>query len=109
MPMAGDLDTPMHECWSVLAALAAAVPRVRLGALVAGITYRNPAVLTKQAITIDHVSGGRVVLGIGAGWQENEHAAYGIALGSIKERLDRFEEACAIVTGLLTRIAPRSP
>src|SRR3954468_8767891 len=102
MPMAGDLDVPMHECWSVLAALAAAVPRVRLGALVAGITYRNPAVLTKQAITIDHISGGRLVLGIGAGWQENEHAAYGIALGSIKERLDRFEEACQIVTGLLT-------
>jgi F420-dependent oxidoreductase-like protein len=103
MPMAGDLDTPMHECWSLLAGLAAAVPRVRLGALVAGITYRNPAVLTKQAVTIDHISGGRVVLGIGAGWQENEHAAYGIALGSIKERLDRFEEACQIVTELLTQ------
>ena len=101
MPMAGDLDVPMHECWSVLAALAAAVPRVRLGALVAGITYRNPAVLAKQAVTIDHVSGGRLVLGIGAGWQENEHAAYGIALGTIKERLDRFEEACQIITGLL--------
>jgi F420-dependent oxidoreductase-like protein len=103
MPMAGDLDVPMHECWSVLAALAAAVPRVRLGALVAGITYRNPAVLAKQAVTIDHISGGRVVFGIGAGWQENEHAAYGIELGSIKERLDRFEEACQIITGLLNQ------
>ena len=82
MPMAGDLDVPMHECWSVLAALAAAVPRVRLGALVAGITYRSPAVLAKQAVTIDHVSGGRLVFGIGAGWQENEHAAYGIDLGT---------------------------
>jgi F420-dependent oxidoreductase-like protein len=101
MPMAGDLDVPMHECWSVLAALAAAVPRVRLGALVAGITYRSPAVLAKQAVTIDHVSGGRLVFGIGAGWQENEHAAYGLALGTIKERLDRFEEACQIITGLL--------
>jgi F420-dependent oxidoreductase-like protein len=103
MPMAGDLDVPMHECWSVLAALAAAVPRVRLGALVAGITYRNPAVLTKEAITIDHISGGRLVLGIGAGWQENEHAAYGIELGTIKERLDRFEEACQVVTELLAQ------
>jgi len=101
MPMAGDLDVPMHECWSVLAALAASVPRVRLGALVAGITYRSPAVLAKQAVTIDHISDGRLVFGIGAGWQENEHAAYGIELGSIKERLDRFEEACQIITELL--------
>ena len=101
MPLAGNLDDPMHECWSVLAALAATVPRVRLGALVAGNTYRHPAVLAKQAITIDHVSDGRLVLGIGAGWQENEHAAYGIELPSVKDRLDRLEEACAVITGLL--------
>jgi F420-dependent oxidoreductase-like protein len=101
MPLAGNLDDPMHECWSVLAALAATVPRVRLGALVAGNTYRHPAVLAKQAITIDHVSNGRLVLGIGAGWQENEHAAYGIELPSVKDRLDRLEEACTVITGLL--------
>jgi F420-dependent oxidoreductase-like protein len=101
MPVAGDLDVPMHECWSLLAALAALVPRVRLGALVTGITYRSPAVVAKQAVTIDHISDGRLVLGIGAGWQENEHAAYGIELGTIKERLDRFEEACQIIKALL--------
>ena len=101
MPFAGNLDDPMHECWSVLAALAASVPRVRLGALVAGNTYRHPAVLAKQAVTIDHVSNGRLMLGIGAGWQENEHAAYGIELPSVKDRLDRLEEACAVITGLL--------
>jgi F420-dependent oxidoreductase-like protein len=103
MPMAGNLDEPMHECWSVLAALAASVPRVRLGALVAGNTYRHPAVLAKQAVTIDHVSNGRLVFGIGAGWQENEHEAYGIELPSVKDRLDRFEEACEIISGLLTQ------
>ncbi len=103
MPMAGNLDDPMHECWSVLAALAASVPRVRLGALVAGNTYRHPAVLAKQAVTIDHVSNGRLVFGIGAGWQENEHEAYGIELPSVKDRLDRFEEACEIISGLLTQ------
>jgi alkanesulfonate monooxygenase SsuD/methylene tetrahydromethanopterin reductase-like flavin-dependent oxidoreductase (luciferase family) len=96
----GPSDTPMHECFSLLAALAATVPRVRLGSLVAGNTYRHPAVLAKQAVTIDHVSGGRMVLGLGAGWQVNEHEAYGIALGSVKERLAWFEEACQVVTGL---------
>jgi F420-dependent oxidoreductase-like protein len=101
MPAAGDLDQPMHECFTLLAALAVAVPRVRLGSLVAGNTYRHPAVLAKEAVTIDHVSGGRLVFGLGAGWQENEHDAYGIELPNIKGRLDRFEEACAIVTSLL--------
>jgi F420-dependent oxidoreductase-like protein len=101
MPAGGDLDQPMHECFTLLAALAAAVPRVRLGSLVAGNTYRHPAVLAKEAVTIDHISGGRLVFGLGAGWQENEHDAYGIELPGIKGRLDRFEEACAIVTSLL--------
>jgi F420-dependent oxidoreductase-like protein len=101
MPAGGDLDQPMHECFTLLAALAAAVPRVRLGSLVAGNTYRHPAVLAKEAVTIDHVSGGRLVFGLGASWQENEHDAYGIELPGIKGRLDRFEEACAIVTSLL--------
>ncbi|MEZ5182970.1 MAG: LLM class flavin-dependent oxidoreductase [Acidimicrobiales bacterium] len=90
----GSLDQPMHECFSVLAALAAAVPRVRIGSLVAGATYRHPAVLAKQALTIDHIAGGRLVLGVGAGWQENEHQRYGIELGSVRDRLDRFEEMC---------------
>jgi alkanesulfonate monooxygenase SsuD/methylene tetrahydromethanopterin reductase-like flavin-dependent oxidoreductase (luciferase family) len=65
-----------------------------------GNTYRHPAVLTNQVATVDHISGGRVLFGIGAGWQENEHAAYGIALPPVKERLNRFEEAVQIVKGL---------
>jgi F420-dependent oxidoreductase-like protein len=92
----------MFECFSLLAALAAAVPRVRLGSLVAGITYRHPAVLANMAATIDALSGSRLVLGVGAGWQLNEHAAYGIQLGSVRERIDRFEEGLAVLRGLLT-------
>lgn len=94
------IDDPMHECFSVLAGLAAVVPRVRLGSLVAGNTYRHPAVLAKQAATIDDISGGRFVLGLGAGWQKNEHRRYGIELGTVKERLAWFEEACQIVRSL---------
>jgi F420-dependent oxidoreductase-like protein len=104
MPNAEDgtpLDGPILECWAVVAGLAAAVPRLRLGTLVCGNTYRHPAVLANIAATVDQVSGGRLVLGLGAGWQVNEHAAYGIPLGTPKERLDWFEEACRIVTGLL--------
>lgn len=103
MPGGHDVDTPLLECFSVLAGLATTVPRVRLGSLVAGNTYRHPAVLTNQATTIDHLSGGRFVFGIGAGWQVNEHEAYGIELGSVRERVDRFEEACEIITSLRDR------
>ena len=94
------LDQPMGECFSLLAALAATVPRVRLGSLVAGNTYRHPAVLAKMAASIDQVSGGRLVLGLGAGWQENEHQRYGIPFGTTAERIAWFEEACQIVVGL---------
>lgn len=85
------------EGFSVLAALAAVVPRVRLGSLVAGNLYRHPAVLANQAATIDHVSGGRFVLGLGAGWQRNEHEQYGIDLPPPGPRLRQFEEACRVV------------
>ena len=95
------LDGPMAECWTTLAGLAACVPRLRLGTLVCGNTYRHPAVLAKQAATVDQLSGGRLVLGLGAGWQENEHAAYGLHFGTVRERMDRFEEACQVVTSLL--------
>jgi len=100
MPFTGDVGGPMLECWTVLAGLAAAVPRVRLGSIVAGNTYRHPAVLTKQAVTVDHIAGGRVVLGLGAGWQENEHTAYGIPFFDTKGRLDRLAEACEVVQRL---------
>jgi F420-dependent oxidoreductase-like protein len=95
------LDGDKLECWSVLAALAAAVPRLRLGTLVSSVTFRHPAVIANIAAAVDNISGGRLVLGIGAGWQRNEHVAYGIELGTIPERLDRFEEACAVINSLL--------
>jgi F420-dependent oxidoreductase-like protein len=96
------LDGDTLECWSVLAALAAVVPRVQLGSLVSSVTYRHPAVLAKIAIAADQISGGRLTLGVGAGWQLNEHAAYGLALGTVRERLDRFEEAVQILRSLLS-------
>jgi F420-dependent oxidoreductase-like protein len=96
------LDGDTLECWSVLAALAALVPRVQLGSLVSSVTYRHPAVLANIAAATDQVSGGRLTLGVGAGWQLNEHAAYGIELGTVRERLDRFDEAVQILTALLS-------
>jgi len=101
LPFMGDDMGDMHEAWSILAGIAAAVPRVRLGPLVTGNTYRNPAVLAKIATTVDHISGGRCVLGIGSGWQENEHIAYGIEYGTAGSRLDMLEEALQIIRGLL--------
>ena len=91
------------ECTAVLAVMAATTTRVRLGSLVLGNTYRHPAVVAKWAATVDHVSRGRLVLGIGAGWQENEHHQYGIAKPAPRELVDRFEEACEVLTGLLRR------
>jgi F420-dependent oxidoreductase-like protein len=93
----------MLECWSVIAALAATVPRVRLAPLVTSVTYRHPAVLANIAAAVDQVSHGRLTLGVGAGWQENEHAAYGLPLGTVRERLDRFEEAVQILRSLLSQ------
>ncbi len=104
MPNEDNVDQPIHEAWSVLAAIAASVPRVRIGPLVAGNTYRNPALTAKIATTIDHISGGRVVLGIGAGWQENEHEKYGFDFSTLKGRLDRLDEAVEIITSLLANV-----
>jgi probable F420-dependent oxidoreductase len=94
-------DAPTHEATAALSALAAATDRVRLAPLVLGITYRHPAVLANWAITTDHVSNGRVLLGVGTGWQENEHEQYGIRLGPPGERIRRFEEALGVLRGLL--------
>ena len=94
-------EAPTLEAGTLLAALAAAVPRVRLGSLVFGNTYRHPAVLANMAATIDHVSGGRFTLGMGAGWQANEHEQYGIELPPTGPLVDRFGEALQVVTGLL--------
>lgn len=96
-------DTPILEAGSVVAALAAAVPGVRIGTLVYGNTYRHPAVVANMAATVDRISGGRFTLGLGAGWQENEHRQYGIPLPPVPELLDRFEEALQVIRGLLTQ------
>ncbi|MER7005966.1 TIGR03560 family F420-dependent LLM class oxidoreductase [Dactylosporangium sp. NPDC000555] len=98
-----DPMAPMLECGTLVAALGAAVPRVRLGSMVYGNTYRHPAVLANMAATADHVSGGRFTLGVGAGWQVNEHEQYGIELPPVKQRLDRFVEALEVLHGLLRR------
>jgi probable F420-dependent oxidoreductase len=86
------------EAWSVLAALAAVTERVSLGPLVASIGFHNPAMIAKKAATIDEISGGRLILGLGAGWNEVEYRAFGF---SFDHRVDRFEEALAIIRGLL--------
>ncbi|HKG25033.1 MAG TPA: LLM class flavin-dependent oxidoreductase [Thermomicrobiales bacterium] len=91
-----DVMDPTHEAYTALAALAPYTSRVRLGVMVCGNTYRNPAFLLKQAITVDHVSNGRVDFGVGAGWLEREHEAYGFEFPSARERVDRFAEALEI-------------
>ncbi|WP_097318869.1 LLM class flavin-dependent oxidoreductase [Paractinoplanes atraurantiacus] len=91
------------ECGSVVAALAAAVPRIEITTLVYGMTYRHPAVLANMAATVDHISGGRFRLGVGAGWQINEHEQYGIELPPVKQRIDRFVEGLLAIKGLLTQ------
>ncbi len=100
MPNADDVTLPVNESFTVLAALAATVPRVRIGHMVASNTYRHPALTAKMAAGIDRISGGRFVLGLGAGWQENEHRAYGLPFYTTAERLGRLDEACQIVTSL---------
>ncbi len=102
MPNAEDVSGAMHEAWALVAGLSAAVDRVRIGVLVSGNTYRHPAVLAKAVATADHISGGRIVLGLGAGWQQNEHERYGIEFSDVRGRLDRLEEACQVVTRLFT-------
>lgn len=100
-PIAGDSSGPCLEGWTTLTALAQATTRLRLGTLVTGVHYRHPAVLANMAAALDIISNGRLELGIGAGWNEEESGAYGIELGSVKERLDRFEEATQVLIGLL--------
>lgn len=94
-------DGPVLEGWTVLTALACRTERLRLGTLVLGNLYRHPAVVANMAATLDHISNGRLVLGLGAGWQQNEHDAYGIALPPPPQRLDQLDEALAVISSLL--------
>ncbi len=88
------------DCWTVLAGVAAVVPRVRLVSMVSPLTIHHPVVLAKRATAVDHISGGRAVLGLGAGWQVNEHAAYGFELPGPGPRVSRFAEGIEIIHGL---------
>jgi alkanesulfonate monooxygenase SsuD/methylene tetrahydromethanopterin reductase-like flavin-dependent oxidoreductase (luciferase family) len=104
MPNDGTGADPLHpvlEAGSLVAALGAAVPRVRIGTLVYGNTYRHPAVVANMAATVDHITRGRFTLGVGAGWQINEHDQYGIPLPPIGKRIDQFVEALQVIKGLL--------
>jgi F420-dependent oxidoreductase-like protein len=101
-PIFSDPTGPCLEGWVTLTALAQATSRLRLGTLVTGNVYRHPAVLANMAATLDIVSAGRLELGLGAGWNEEECAAYGIELPPLKERFDRFDEACDIIVSLLS-------
>ena len=93
---------PTLEGWSLLAGMAAVTSKLELGVLVSGNTYRNPALMAKMAATIDEISGGRAILGIGAGWNIREHEAYGWEFPSMRERQDRLEEACELIHALFT-------
>lgn len=101
-PLTGDLTGPNLEAWTMLAALAQATRRIRLGCQVTGMIYRHPAVLANMAATVDIISAGRLELGLGAGWNQLECDAYGIELPPLKERFDRFDEGIEAIVRLLS-------
>jgi F420-dependent oxidoreductase-like protein len=96
-------DGEIFEAWTLLAGMAAATSSTRVGCAVTGNTYRHPAVLAKAAVTVDHLSGGRLEFGIGAGWAENEHTMLNLPFGTAGDRADRLEEACQIIRSLWTQ------
>ena len=106
IPGVGPVAEPMLEAWSTLAALARETTRVRLGTLVTGVTYRNPALLAKTATTLDVLSGGRAIFGIGAAWNEEEHVGYGFDFPPLRERMDRLDEALTIARAMFTQDRP---
>jgi F420-dependent oxidoreductase-like protein len=102
-PIFSDSDGPCLEGWTMLAAMAQATRRIRIGCQVTGMVYRHPAVLANMAATIDIISGGRLDVGVGAGWNQQECDAYGIALPPLKERFDRFDEGVEALVMLLSQ------
>jgi F420-dependent oxidoreductase-like protein len=102
-PLYGEPNGPCLEGWTLLAGLAAITSRIRLGVLVTGITYRHPSVLATEAITVDHISNGRLELGVGAAWHQPEHEALGIPFPPIKERAERLEEGVQVIRLLMTK------
>jgi F420-dependent oxidoreductase-like protein len=104
--MVGPREEPMLEAYTLLGALAARTQQASLGTMVTGVTYRNPALLAKIVTTLDVISGGRAILGLGAAWNEDEHAGYGFDFPGAGERLDRLEEALQICRAMFTGTAP---
>jgi F420-dependent oxidoreductase-like protein len=96
-PVVGEEELGSLDAWTTLAGLAAVTSRIRLGTLVSPATFRHPSVLAKSAVTVDHISGGRVELGMGAGWNEAEHTRYGFPFPRTRERMDVFAEQLEIV------------
>jgi len=101
-PIFSDATGPCLEAWTMLAAMAQATTRIRLGCQVAGMIYRHPAVTANMAATVDIVSNGRLIIGLGAGWNQEECDAYGIDLPPLKERFDRFDEGTEAIVRLLS-------
>lgn len=101
VPLDGDPKGPMFEAWELLAAWGALTSTVRVGTLVTGVTYRPPAVLAKMVATLDHVTNGRAMLGLGAAWHEGEHAMYGLRFPTTGGRLARLDEAARVLRLLL--------
>ncbi|HZD18526.1 MAG TPA: TIGR03560 family F420-dependent LLM class oxidoreductase [Actinomycetota bacterium] len=97
-----DPDGPCLEGWTLLAALAAATTRIRLGTLVTGMTHRHPSVLATEVVTVDHVSGGRVECAVGAAWNRDEHRELGIDFPSVRERMERLEEGVQVLRLLMS-------
>jgi F420-dependent oxidoreductase-like protein len=102
-PIFSDSDGPCLEAWTMLAAMAQATRRIRIGCQVTGMIYRRPAVLANMAATVDIISGGRLDIGVGAGWNQQECDAYGITLPPLKERFDRFDEGVEALVLLLSQ------
>jgi F420-dependent oxidoreductase-like protein len=106
LPAIHDPFTPYLESWSLLAAVAAVTDRLRVGTLVSAVGYRNPALLAKMATTVDHVSGGRLEFGIGAGWSKQEYREYGYTWAPLSARVEQLDEALHIARALWTEQRP---
>ncbi|GAA5012982.1 TIGR03560 family F420-dependent LLM class oxidoreductase [Actinopolymorpha pittospori] len=106
LPGIGPEDAPMFEAYSLLSALAARTSKAKLGTMVTGVTYRNPALLAKTVTVLDVISSGRGILGIGAAWNESEHRGYGFEFPPTRERMDRLEEALQICRAMFTEHSP---
>jgi F420-dependent oxidoreductase-like protein len=105
-PIFSDVSGPILEGWTLLAAMAEATERARIGLMVTGNTYRHPGVLAKMAVTVDHLSGGRLEFGLGAAWAEIEHTMLGLPFYTVGQRIRRLGEACAVIRALWTSDEP---